>query len=216
MNEMLSQIILLARRSSGTKDWGNILFIAFLAIVWAIGGILKAKKNAQEKKAVGQGVFSKPVVKPDKSTKTEPKGLFQQIRSAVEAELQQQRELQEQAQQGRKKMESPRRPAVRKVSVQPEGIVKIYTGEPAKETEMPSSAFQVEPKIEIFPEFSEKIIKKDSDKQRAAASHLPRSRYLSGILSDYSKAEELKRLILHYEILGRPLSLREPSERFIQ
>jgi hypothetical protein len=34
-------------------------------------------------------------------------------------------------------------------------------------------------------------------------------------LLDYDDTDELKRAILHYEILGRPLSLRGPSEQII-
>ena len=82
MNEILAQIMLLARRSSD-KGWGNILFIVFLAIFWVIGGILKAKKNAQEKKAGGQPLGQKPGVKPAEGKKGAPKGPFQQIRAAV-------------------------------------------------------------------------------------------------------------------------------------
>jgi len=212
MNEILEQIVLSARRR-GT-DWGNILFIVFLAIFWAIGGILKAKKNAQEKKAGGQGLVPKPGGKPAEITKAKPKGPFQQIRAAIEAELQKQQELQRQAQQVRRKMERPR-PVIRKVSPQPERTKRIPALEQVTKTGLPSPTAEVEPKIEILPELTDKTIKKFSDKQKAVAGQLPRSRYLSGILSDYSDADELKRAILHYEILGRPLSLRDPSGRII-
>jgi hypothetical protein len=213
MNEILSQIMLLARRSRGT-GWGNILFIVFLAIFWAIGGILKAKKNAQERKAGGEGIGPKPGGKPAERSKAKAKGPFQQIRAAVEAELQKQRELQQQAQQARRKMERPR-PAARKVSPQPECAVKFPIVEPVKETVLPSPLAEVEPKIEKIPELADKTIQKVEDKRRAVVGQLPRSRYLSGILSDYSNADKLKRAILHYEILGRPLSLRDPSGRII-
>lgn len=36
--------------------------------------------------------------------------------------------------------------------------------------------------------------------------------YLVELLSDYADPDKLKRAILHYEILGKPLSLRETSE----
>ena len=215
MDEIFSQIILLARRSRGTKDWGNILFIVFLAIFWAIGGILKAKKNAQEKKAGEQGLGPKPGVKPAESTKAKPKGPFQQIRAAIEAELQKQRELQQQAaQQARSKVVRPK-PAVRKVAIKPERTARIPAVERVTKTGLPSPTAEVEPKIEILPELTNKTIKKFSDKQKAVAGQLPRSKYLSEILSDYSDADDLKRAILHYEILGRPLSLRDPSGRII-
>jgi hypothetical protein len=49
----------------------------------------------------------------------------------------------------------------------------------------------------------------------AAPAEIPRAKYLSEILSDYENPESLRRAILHYEILGKPLSLRDPSEHII-
>jgi hypothetical protein len=48
-----------------------------------------------------------------------------------------------------------------------------------------------------------------------AGAEIPQSKYLSEILSDYEDTEKLRRAILHYEILGKPLSLREPGEHII-
>jgi hypothetical protein len=49
----------------------------------------------------------------------------------------------------------------------------------------------------------------------AMPAEIPRAKYLSEILSDYDDSEKLRRAILHYEILGKPLSLREPGEHII-
>lgn len=213
MNEILEQIILVARRSKDTKGWGNIVFIVFLAILWAIGGILKAKKNAQEKKVGGQGLDPKPGDKPAEDMKKSPKGPFQQIRAAVEAELQKQRELQLQAQQARRKMVRPE-PAVRKVAIKPERAAGIHTLEPVEETRLPRAIAEVEPKLEKLPEYTSKTVKEVGDK-RAVAAQGPQARYLSEILLDYSNPDDLKRAILHYEILGKPLSLRDPTGHII-
>lgn len=43
----------------------------------------------------------------------------------------------------------------------------------------------------------------------AAPAEIPQAKYLSEILSDYENPESLRRAILHYEILGKPLSLRD-------
>jgi hypothetical protein len=48
----------------------------------------------------------------------------------------------------------------------------------------------------------------------AAPAEIPRAKYLSKILSDYDDPEKLRRAILHYEILGKPLSLREQERAF--
>lgn len=224
MNEILAQIIILARRSRDTKGWGNIVFIVFLAIFWAIGGILKAKKNAQEKKAGGQGLGPKPGGKPAEGTKAKPKGPFQQIRAAVEAELQKQRELQLKAQEARRKVVRPKpvmrkvaaKPAMRRVTTEPELATGIHALEPMEETRLPGAVAQVEPKLEKLPEYTSKTVKAVGDKRAiVAAAQVPQARHLSEILKDYSHPDELKRAILHYEILGRPLSLRDPSGRII-
>jgi hypothetical protein len=46
----------------------------------------------------------------------------------------------------------------------------------------------------------------------AVATGVPHTGYLSEILSDYDDPGKLRRAILHYEILGKPMSLRDPSE----
>jgi hypothetical protein len=46
------------------------------------------------------------------------------------------------------------------------------------------------------------------------ATGMPHTGYLSEILSDYDDPEKLRRAILHYEILGKPLSLREQERAF--
>ena len=201
----------LGRRS---KDWGNIVFIVFLAIFWVISGIIKAKKNAQSKKTGGQGLGSKPGIKPAEDTKAKPKGPFQQIRAAIEAELQKQRELQLQAQQSRREVVRPK-PAVGKVSPETERSVKIPAFGSVEETELQRPAAQVESKIEKLPEFTSKTVKAMGDKRTAAVARGSEARYLSEFILDYSDPDDLKRAILHYEILGRPLSLRDPSGRII-
>ena len=210
MNEILEQIVLAAR--SRGPDWGNILFIVFLAIFWLIGGILKAKKNAQEKKAGGVG--SKPGIKPAEGKKEAPKGPFQQIRAAIVAELEKQRELQQQAQQTRRKVVRPK-PAVRKIAIKPERSERIQTLESMEETRLPSTIAEVEPKLEKLPEYTSKTVQSVGAKRTSAAGQVPHSRHLTEILTDYSDPDELKRAILHYEILGKPLSLREPSQHII-
>ncbi|MHC4543426.1 MAG: hypothetical protein ACYTDW_05370 [Planctomycetota bacterium] len=207
MNEILDQIILASRRRS-PKGWGNILFIVFLAIFWAISGILKAKKNAQEKKAGGQPLGQKPGSKPVESKKETPKGPFQQIRAVVVAELEKQRELQ--SQQRQRKVVRPQ-PAARKVVSKTESAARIPASKPAVEARLARPTPQVKSEIQELPEFTDKAVKKLKDKRISAPSEIPQAKHLAEILLDYSDPDELKRAILHYEILGRPLALRGSS-----
>jgi sulfite reductase alpha subunit-like flavoprotein len=220
MNEILEQIV---ARSKG-PDWGNILFIVFLAIFWVIGGILKAKKSAQEKRTGGQSLGQKPGIKPGIGKKEAPKGPFQQIRAAVVAELEKQRELQKQAQQAKRKMVRPKpaarriaaRPAMQRVATKPGRATGIPTLEESmEETRLPSAIAKVEPKLEKLPEYTGKTVKSVGTKGTGAAAKVPQRRQLSEILTDYSDPDELRRAILHYEILGKPISLRDPTGHII-
>jgi hypothetical protein len=98
-------------------------------------------------------------------------------------------------------------PAARKVATVKERAAQIPVLEP--------STSEVEPKLQKLPEFTTKAIREVGAKRVRAPAEIPQSKHLSEILSDYSDPEELRRAILHYEILGRPLSLRGPEGHII-
>ncbi len=204
MNEILEQIILVARRSRDTKGWGNILFIVFLAIFWAGSAIFKLKAKKNEEGKAGENLLSgKPEVKPAAGTTKE--GPFQKIRRAIEAEVQKQRELQ--TQQAQRKVVRPQ-PAARQVVPKADSAARISASKPAVEARLTRPTSQVGPEIQELPEFTVKAFKKLKDKHISTPSEIPQAKHLAEILSDYSDPDELKRAILHYEILGRPLALR--------
>jgi len=90
---------------------------------------------------------------------------------------------------------------------------------------------QVQPKLEELPEFTAEMalaipatVKKDVRLSSVEAPEVMRvamptekqlATYLPAILSDYEDPEKLRRAILHYEILGKPISLRDLSEHII-
>ena len=49
MNYFLAQTIVVAQDRE-VRDWTNILFIVVVAALWAIGGIIKARKSKTELK----------------------------------------------------------------------------------------------------------------------------------------------------------------------
>ncbi|GAF93489.1 unnamed protein product [marine sediment metagenome] len=146
----------------------------------------------------------KPEGKPAEGIKGLPKGPFQKIRLALEAELQKQRQLQ--AQQPQRKLARPQ-PAAQKVAAKTERAAEIPTLEP--------STRQVGPKLQELPEFTTKAIKEVVAKRFTAPAEIPQAKHLAEILLDYSDPDDLKRAILHYEILGKPLSLRGPQGQVI-
>jgi hypothetical protein len=73
---------------------------------------------------------------------------------------------------------------------------------------------ELQTSIEALPEFTGKTVEGLVGK-RKDIPEVPESKYLSEVLLDYADPDELRMAILHYEILGRPLSLREPSAQII-
>jgi len=70
---------------------------------------------------------------------------------------------------------------------------------------------QVQPRLEELPELTPAA---SLLRSKTAGAEIPQEKYLSEILSDYDNSERLRRAILHYEILGKPLSLREQERAF--
>ena len=92
---------------------------------------------------------------------------------------------------------------------------KIARLEPALQPLEEPPRPQIQPDLEELPEFTAKTVKKLEDKRIGVPAEMPGAKHLSEILSDYADPDELKRAILHYEILGRPLSLRGRQEHTI-
>jgi len=212
MNEVLAQIIL-ASRKGNNENWMKVLFPVLLALFWVISGILKAKsKKAEEEKEGEEQLSLKPGAKPPEVTKALPKGPFQKIRSAIEAEVQKQRQLQEQ--QAQRKLVRPQ-PAAQKVAIKTEPAARISALEPVEDAKLMRPTAQVQTKFQELPDFTSKTVQKLKGKRIDAPSEIPPAKHLTEILLDYSDPDELKRAILHYEILGKPLSLRGPSQHII-
>ncbi len=106
--------------------------------------------------------------------------------------------------------ERPRRPQTIKPLAEPELGIPTPQLRPELE-ELP----ELETKIEELPELTSKAIKGLGARRGTMPAEMAEAEHLPEILSDYADPEELRRAILHYEILGRPLSLRDPSAQII-
>jgi hypothetical protein len=209
MNDLLLQMIL-ARRNDDTEGWMNILFVIVLAAFWLIGGIIKAKT----KKPGGRDeqLPGKPVRKPPLHSREAREQMLKRLERPADSA---------QSQQPRPSAQKPRmnfadlQAAVRKFAVEAEQAFQVNTKEPAPELE----PVLMEPQIKTEkPELTEPMtttIKGFQEKRASEPAQIPESEYLSEILTDYADPEELRRAILHYEILGKPLSLRNPSDESI-
>ena len=216
MNELLL-LIILARRNNDVGGWMQILVFIALAVFWAVGGILKAKANKSESGSKGKGNLPrKPSRKPPLHSREAREQMLKKLERPVGSAHGQRQQPRPATQKPRMKF-ADLQAAVRKFAAEAE---KAFETEPKKPIQKPKPSSQ--PVLQIKdkePELSEPMtpaIKGSKDKQETEPELIiPETEYLSELLTDYDNPDELRRAILHYEILGKPLSLRDPSENSI-
>lgn len=209
MNDLLLQIIL-ARRNDEVEGWMQILVFIVLAAFWLIGGIIKAKANKSGTGSNGN-LPRKPLRKPPVHSREAREQMLKQLeRSAGSG--QGQRQQPRPAEQKPRMKFSDLQAAVRKFAVEAEQAFQVNPKEPTPELKPALAEPNVETERMELPEIPITSVKGLQDKRALEPEQMPESEYLSELLTDYADPEELRRAILHYEILGKPLSLRNPSE----
>ena len=206
MYDLLAQIIL-ARRSDDAESWMSILVFVVLAVFWAIGGIIKAKSRSSDTPD-GKSMPRRPAHRPSARINPMREQLLKQSRQPSGAA--QSRESHPVAKKPHTKF-ADIRAAVQKFAAEAEQAFQDQAGKPAPETKIPVPKPEVKSGVLKVPESSRKPVIQLEDKRAAVPAEMPETEYLPGLLLDYADPEELRRAILHYEILGRPLSLRDPS-----
>jgi len=205
MDDLLLQIIL-ARRNDDTGGWMNILIVVVLAVFWAIGGIIKAKaKKPGEPDEQPRG---KPVRRPPTHSREAREQMLSRLQRPVGPAKGQRQQSRPATQQPRMKF-ADLQAAVRKFAVEAEQAFQPQSGQKTPELEPALTEQKIPPETVELPEFTDTSIKGLQDKRASEPELMPESEYLSELLTDYADPEELRRAILHYEILGKPLSLRD-------
>jgi hypothetical protein len=205
MSELLAQIIL-AGRSDDAEGWMNILFVIVLAVFWAIGGIVKAKAN----KAGGRDEQSpgKLVRKPPAHSREAREQMLRQLQRPVSSAQGQRQQPRPAAQQPRMKF-ADLQAAVRKFAVEAEQSFQSQSGKKTPVLKPVLTEPQNPPKTVELTEPIGKTVKRQPDKPVSELEQMPESEYLSELILDFTDPDELRKSILYYEILGRPLSLRD-------
>ncbi|MGB2865939.1 MAG: hypothetical protein WBC05_21580 [Sedimentisphaerales bacterium] len=205
MSELLAQIIL-AGRSDDAENWMSILVFVVLAVFWAIGGIVKAKAN----KAGGRDeqLPGKPVRKPPLHSREAREQMLTQLQRPADSAQGQSQQPRPAAQQPRMKF-ADLQAAVRKFAVEAEQAFQPQSGKKTPELKPVLTEPQIKTERVELTEPIGKTVKGMQDKRASEPEQMPDSEYLSELLLDYADPEELRRAILHYEILGKPLSLRD-------
>jgi len=225
MNYSLAQIIL-AARSRDPDGWMNILVLVIVAAVYGLGTILKAKKGKKSQEQAEEEQGRKPQHKPEGGG-----GVLEQFVREIQRAVKptEERESRPAAQARPKVSRSQPAPTVRKYAAEAKQASRVQPRtllarpeKPGLELSIPSPQVQpdfeelpeLETSMEALPEFTSKTVKGLVGKRRGMAE-VPESKYLSEVLLDYADPGELRTAILHYEIIGRPLSLRDPSGQII-
>jgi hypothetical protein len=174
--------IILAARSDDAEGWINTLVIVLLVVFWAIGGILKAR--AKKTEAEDEGEYGEEPLKPAaRPAKAKPVYPPSRIASAEQDKAR-----------------------ARGVAVQRPSSPHILLSED-KRGDSRADAKKIEARqAELF-------VRK---RKKAAVAKItgpkkPEEPAVEPLLSA-EEPDELKKAILHYEILGKPISLREPMD----
>ena len=173
----------LAARKSNFEDWVNILFVLALAVFWVLGGIIKARTRGKGKREEQEQLPGRPGRRPPERTRRLRRQIFGPV---------QQREYRPVAQQPRRKI-SRGQPAVPKYAAETEEGIWLRPLEVPEAPKLPFSTPSVQPEKKQAQELGSKPV-------------------VERIL-DFDDTDALKRAILHYEILGKPVSLRSPAEQ---
>ena len=227
MNYSLAQLIL-AARGNDIEGWWNILILVIVAAVYGLGAILKTKRKKEEEQTEEEQ-SRKPARKPATGGRGVLEQFFNELRSL--AEPTQDRESRPAAQPARPKAAHPQpAPAVRKYAAEAKQAGRVQPTTPPVKPKRPDlklsiPAPQIQPdfeelqeletSFEALPEYTSKTVEGMVGKGKGMADEVVKSKYLSEVLLDYADPDELRMAILHYEILGRPLSLRDPSGQII-
>ena len=185
MGYYLAQIVL-AARGDNAEGWMNTLVIVLLAAFWAIGGILKARARKAEKAEAEDeepGVVKGPLRPTARRATAKP--VYGNRGVAIW------RPQPQRIRAGAKTLAEEVEPRQAKPSV---------AGRKAREpkTAVAKMAGVVRPPKVVPAAGAVRAVEKPMLEQL--------------LLSAAEEPDELRKAILHYEILGKPLSLREPAD----
>jgi hypothetical protein len=189
MKEFVYQIVL-AGPDDDTQGWMNILFVVVLAVFWVISGIIKATAKKPQ-----DGRKQPPLQKPVR--KTLPPSLARRS-SAVRPT-------------GTAPARSQPRPRPSTLAARVEKAFRPEQLEGTRKAESLSPKPPSEPILRDIPEFSSKPLINLESMRLDTSQQTPQMEDLPEIVLDYTEPGELSKAILHYEILGPPVSLRNPS-----
>lgn len=203
----------------GLDQWGDIIILLVMAALWLAGALAKVltgKKRAEQQQP-GQSRPTAPVVAQRESWHQRLARKAKEFQDAAEAE----RRKMEQETRARTSPARPRPAAARSPSP-PAGKVAVRTDRKGDSVMVyQPSAINKEQEIARQRETRDAILAASQrsltepsvplEPLRPSADSVASPSDLQPLLViDYSDPDALKKAVLHYEILGKPLALRDP------
>lgn len=199
------------------EGWVNILIIVALAVFWAIGGILKARAE-QNRMQKSKKLPPKPIHRPSLSNRESAESILEKFLGMDMSKPPAHRPQRSNINTARPKVQYPKSskerfsvkpkpvksPAFRNIDISQSQELKLPHIMQEKELQ------QLEPlktNLQELPEFSAESVQKLESLAPEINKNIPKPQ----IPLDFTDSDSLKRAILYYEILGRPMSLRDPS-----
>ncbi len=228
MNEWMAQLGLLAR-GDDFSGWANILFIIIIMVFSAIAGLIKNAEAKKRQHQAGMGGSQGPPKGPPRETwQQRLVRKAEEVQRAVEAKY-------EEAQQPRQ-MARGRSPDQGKLSVRPgrggESIMVFEkdrpestaprdaggrrTREAIAATRRSQAKRHLAARRQRQPSVERATLGPQEPGRIGVVPEIPREpvgAHAASYVINYDDPDALKKAILHYEILGKPLALRDPFER---
>lgn len=196
--ELLRQFGLLAQ---GLDEWGDILVIVVMAVLWLVGAL--AKVLTGKKGAAQQRPTQGPATQPAAQRET-----WQQRLARKAREIQRAAEGERESVQRPARTQTPRPRPTGKITVRTDqkgDSVMVYQ-QALRQHEARDAVIAASPQAGRKPPTTREPIDASSVPTTPALGFQP------SIVLDYGDPDALKKAILHCEILGKPLALRESSD----
>lgn len=205
---LLTQFGLLTQ-GRGFDDWANILFIVVMVVLWLLAGLVKtiSKKGPPQEQQDREGATGQ---------RRRPGETWQQRLARRAEDLQ--RMLEEGAGVAEPRKRPPRAPEASAQAPQaPGGKITHRPGQRGESVivyERPQPSTRPEPQVATGPYAAKTVpVETPLEPDGVQLNTLRESGgFDPAVIIDYSDPDAIKKAILHYEILGRPLALRDTPD----
>ena len=226
MAEWISQLAPLGQ-GEGFGEWANILFLVVIAVFSVVGGVIK-NAGAKGKQQAGRGASQGRTAGPSRETWQQRLARkAEEMQRAIEAKYGQTQQQppapspSEQNQPGQGKLTIHTDRGGESIMVfEKEGSESVARQQAARKRQAAARlrAAERRPGAKSKPQSNvaaEAIgLQEPPSVSRTAESRREPAAYAAAsFIIDYNDPEALRKAILHYEILGKPLAWRDPLER---